>query len=361
MKLRELLRLRRPGYGRDLRRPTRAPSSPIPAWARRDRKVYSPTVKLGRVIAMRQLTRGRGKRPVAVVEIGQPRKTRGHDDFHCPYRIVGLGDETVRAAYGVDGVQALQLVSQAIAADLFRYPGLTWLGAAGNGFPPADESLPMEWARAVDATSTAPPDEPVDPPGVWPPLEFYVSASRPSRIFFFTKVWLPRMWLRSDLYPERTDAMVHFGMPSRRQCELLRAHASATDTVMRFAGDLDPLDLTVFRSLQSGGAPLRARAAPAVPVAYSGIDDGWLEICQRRLGSRPLATVCIRQDATEKKLLTELVRAGVDIDGLVGPKCAALLRSGIKLEIEGASNAAIYGKDVMQELLPRLLRPLPGQ
>jgi hypothetical protein len=43
----------------------------------------------------------------------------------------------------------------------------------------------------------------------------------------------------------------------------------------------------------------------------------------------------------------------------VGPRCAALLRSGLKLEIEGASNGAFYGRDVMRELLPRLQRPLP--
>lgn len=323
--------------------------------------VYSLAVKLGRVIARRQLTRRRGKRPVAVVEIGQPRKTSGHDDFHCPYRIVGVGDDTVRAAYGVDAVQALQLVSQAVAAQLFRHPELTWLGMPGNGFPPADKSLPMEWARAVDATTTLPPDEPVAPPGVWPPLESYVWTARPRRIFFFTKVWLPRMWLRSDCYPERTDAIVHYGMPSRRQCELLRAHARATSLPLRFVGDLDPLDLAVFRSLRSGGAPLRARAAPALPVAYAGIDDEWVEICERRLGGRPLATVCIRQDATEKKLLAQLVRGGIDLAALVGPRCAALLLSGLKLEIEGASNAAIYGKDMMRELLPRLVRPLTGR
>jgi hypothetical protein len=315
-------------------------------------------VKLGRIIARRQLTRGRGRRAVAVVEIGQPRKTRGQDDYHCPYRIRGVGDETVRAAYGADAVQAVQLVSKAIAAELFRHPDLTWLGMSGNGFPPADESLPMEWARAVDATSTAPPDEPIEAPGVWPPLEFYVSTSRPTRIFFFTKVWFPRMWLRSDLFPDRTDAVVHYGMPSRRQCGLLRTHAGAAGAPLRFVGDLDPLDLTVFASLQAGGAPLRARAAPAVQVTYAGIDDAWLCICERRLRDRQLESVCIRQDATEKRLLAALERAGIDVQALVGPRCAALLRGGLKLEIEGASNAAFYGEDVMRELLPRLLRPV---
>jgi hypothetical protein len=316
-------------------------------------------VKLGRVIAKRHLTRGRGTRPVATVEIGQPRKTRGHDDYFCSYRITGVGDDTVRAAFGVDAVQAMQLVSKAIGAQLFRHPDLNWLGMKENGFPAADKSLPMEWARAIDATSTAPTDEPVAPAGLWPPLEFYACTSRPTRTFFFTKTWLPRGWLRSDLFPAQTDAVVHYGIPSRRQCELLRAHASVIGAPMRFVGDLDPLDLTVFASLRAGGASLRGPQAPAVPVAYTGIDDNWLRICESRLRDRELVNILIRQDATERKLLGELERVGVDIEALVGPRCAALLRDGLKLEIEGASHAEFYGRDIMRELLPRLLRRLP--
>src|SRR6266496_2248480 len=87
-------------------------------------RVYSALVKLGRVIARRRLTRGRGPRGVAVVEIGRARKNKGRDEYYCPYRITGVGDEKVRAAYGVDAVQAMQLVSKAVAAELFRYPDL---------------------------------------------------------------------------------------------------------------------------------------------------------------------------------------------------------------------------------------------
>jgi Domain of unknown function (DUF6968) len=291
-----------------------------------------------------------------MVEIGQPRKTIGNDAYCCPYRVTGVGDGKVRAAYGVDAVQALQLVSKGIAAELYRFPDLKWLGEPGTGLPLADESLPMEWARAIDASSAFAPDEPVASPGLWPPLELYVSTSQPTRTFMFTKVWFPRMWLRSNCFPDRTDAVVHYGIPSKRHCELLRAHAKKIGRPFRFVGDLDPLDLTVFASLQRGGAPLRARAAPAVPVVYAGIDDAWLRSCERRLGDRPLRHVCIRQDATEQKLLRELVRAGINVEALVGPRCAALLGEGLKLEIEGASNAAIYGQDFMRVLLPHLLR-----
>ncbi len=60
-------------------------------------RAYSPIVRLGRVIARRQLTRGHGRQPVAVVEIGQPQKTRRPHEYGCPFRILGIGDETVQS------------------------------------------------------------------------------------------------------------------------------------------------------------------------------------------------------------------------------------------------------------------------
>lgn len=289
------------------------------------------------------------------MEIGQPTQTRRHE-YRCPFRIVGVGDDTVRAAYGVDAVQAMQLVSQAVGAELFRHPHLGWLGLKGNGFPAADRSLPMEWDRATEATAAELRDEP-NAPGLWPPLEVFASKVRPTRCFLFTKVWLPRMWLRGDLFPSMTDAVVHFGIPSPRRCDLLRAHAMATGASWRFVGDLDPLDLTVFASLRVGGSPLRGRPRTAVPVVYCGIDDPWLRLCEQRLGHRELRSVLIRQDPAERRLLTKLQTAGVDVDKLVGPRCAAILRGGLKLEIEGATNAVLYGKGMMSALLRRLLRP----
>lgn len=121
-------------------------------------------------------------------------------------------------------------------------------------------------------------------------------------------------------------------------------------------GDLDPLDLAAFACLQRGGAPPRSRAAPAVPITYAGIDDTWLATIERRLRGRGLRVVCIEQDAQERKFLAKLVRTGLDLTSLVGPRCAALLQEGMKLEIEGASNPRLYGFDFMPVLLRRLVR-----
>lgn len=53
-------------------------------------------------------------------------------------RITGLGRRAVRHAYGIDPVQALQFVQQAIWRDLKPYERqLTWLGEPGwTGFYP---------------------------------------------------------------------------------------------------------------------------------------------------------------------------------------------------------------------------------
>lgn len=96
---------------------------------------------IGRIVAVRRLESGTDPRVAVTVEIGAPRKTRGQDDCFCPYRILGSGDATVRAAYGVDAVQALQLVMRAIGAALAKLPDLRWLDGEDLGFPDPGEML----------------------------------------------------------------------------------------------------------------------------------------------------------------------------------------------------------------------------
>lgn len=218
------------------------------------------------------------------------------------------------------------------------------------------------YTPCVPTRRRTPPDEPIMRPGVWPALEFFISPSRPIRaLFFFTKKYLPQHWLESETFPKQVDAVVHYGMLSKRQCDLMRAHTDAVGVPLRFVGDLDPLDLTVFATLVDGGGPVGSRAARPMPVAYAGIEDSWLRLCEARLGGRDLRMVYIRQDATERKLLRRLERSGINLEALVGPRSAALLREGFKVEVEGVSNPAIYGKAFLSQLLRRHLKPLPSQ
>lgn len=77
---------------------------------------------LGDVIAVRDLsiTDGQGKSSKVQVLVGLPRRFPDSVNYYCPFQIVGLGDEEIRYAAGVDAIQALQLVTPMIGA-ILRY------------------------------------------------------------------------------------------------------------------------------------------------------------------------------------------------------------------------------------------------
>jgi len=79
------------------------------------------------------------------VILGKPRTDpiAPSDHVLCPYQILGIGDEKVRSASGVDAFQALQLAMEMIGAELYfklnrQYGGkLRWEGGREGdlGFP----------------------------------------------------------------------------------------------------------------------------------------------------------------------------------------------------------------------------------
>lgn len=100
-------------------------------------------ISLGEVIAERRLDwTADAESEGVVVRIGKPvRDPDPEGDWLCPLQIAGLGDDTVRAAFGVDAVQALILAMQMIHIDLQagqRRTGRTlqWLEQSDLGFPP---------------------------------------------------------------------------------------------------------------------------------------------------------------------------------------------------------------------------------
>lgn len=96
------------------------------------------------VIVTREFALSESARPV-IVEIGRPAKFPDGQDYYCPYRVVGLGNDRVRYAGGVDQVQALLLTLKKIGAELYtcaeyKSGKLYWLEAGNNdlGFPTPD-------------------------------------------------------------------------------------------------------------------------------------------------------------------------------------------------------------------------------
>jgi hypothetical protein len=115
-----------------------------------------------------------------------------------------------------------------------------------------------------------------------------------------------------------------------------------------FVGDLDPHDLTIFLTLAVELKKL------SVPVRYSGINDAWIELCNRFLPEPdvniPGKLPTVPLDAYEQEHLRLLNGLAMSWDEVVGPASMAMLRGGSKLELEGASNPGCYREGFSGEL-----------
>jgi hypothetical protein len=126
-----------------------------------------------------------------------------------------------------------------------------------------------------------------------------------------------------------------------------------------FVGDMDPFGLVQYvearRVLHEANGPR---------LVYGGIDDVWLAAMERALkrGYR-LDHICIPLMKHEKTLLERLDRA-LDLELIVGPRAVALLRSGFKIELEGATNPHFYadqhGRWIFEHLRARAEKPNAG-
>lgn len=90
-------------------------------------------MELGEIVAERRIegVAPDGSPVEVVIRFGAPRPDplSGNGDWQCPHQIVGLGDEGVQAAYGVDSLQALLLSVYAVRIKLAESGStLDWLG-----------------------------------------------------------------------------------------------------------------------------------------------------------------------------------------------------------------------------------------
>lgn len=98
---------------------------------------------VGMIIANREIVLADGKE--VIVTIGKPEKFPDSEDYYCPYQIIGIGNEKVRYASGIDSIQALFLALKMIGADLYtsneaKAGVLSWKGGEKGdlGFPVPD-------------------------------------------------------------------------------------------------------------------------------------------------------------------------------------------------------------------------------
>ena len=83
-------------------------------------------------------------------------------------------------------------------------------------------------------------------------------------------------------------------------------------------------------------------AGVGAPLLHGGVNDAWLDAMERASSQEGrLERLRIPLEKHEVRLLEKLDRA-VDLEKLIGTRGFAMLHSGYKIEIEGATNPAIY-------------------
>lgn len=92
-----------------------------------------------RGIATRTLRQTSSTR-IVQVQIGKPEQHKNKKEWACEFQIVGLGEDRIRSARGVDSLQALILALEGIWHSLERSGrSLTWIGGeeGDHGVPRA--------------------------------------------------------------------------------------------------------------------------------------------------------------------------------------------------------------------------------
>ncbi len=189
----------------------------------------------------------------------------------------------------------------------------------------------------------------------WSPLRFYLWDGKPTHALVFTKAYLVENWFESEVCPSDLMAIVRYGMPTRLSLEMVQSAVKRWGLRPRFVGDLDPMDLSVFAAYRRGNSDLRKSRGVALPIAYGGIDDRWLELCERSFKAQfTLKHVCIKMERWERMHFAA-IDGMLDLGEWVGPRCLSMLREGFKLELEGASNPAFYRRGFATKLLRHIL------
>ena len=99
---------------------------------------------IGEIIATRKLyfvDEASNKRTVSVF-VGEPQPSPDSSGYHCPFQVIGIGNQKTQVAQGYDSIQALQSAFILIAAGLNHLNNeiggkLTWEGGRKGelGFP----------------------------------------------------------------------------------------------------------------------------------------------------------------------------------------------------------------------------------
>jgi len=131
--------------------------------------------------------------------------------------------------------------------------------------------------------------------------------------------------------------LIYLPFPADPRGSMVIRKVLPRDIPVVFVGDLDPPSIVQYVATRSG-----LPAATRKRLCFGGVDSAWLERIQPALRRRfSFARIRIPLSASEKRLLRRIEEA-TDLEALVGASAAAMLRSGFKLELEGATNPSLF-------------------
>ena len=212
-----------------------------------------------------------------------------------------------------------------------------------------DDGLLTAALRALGAGGTGEADGPYQEDLRHRPLHVVPALSACRRVLYTTKVdWLVDVLGWPDGAPDDVALLWRWSPVGRAHGPTLRAAVEALRAPLVFVGDLDPLDLATFSTL--------ARALDGLPVRYAGVGDPWIALCERHLASgTTLRELCTAMSEPERAALRQADAIGLGWAALAGPRGAALFESGVKLELEAASNPAYFSPALAGELARLIL------
>lgn len=184
------------------------------------------------------------------------------------------------------------------------------------------------------------------PSGSEPPFEVVQCRESSWRVLLLNDALL--RWHSERLEGLPATLITSFFPVCHAVADELGGHVDATDRTIAIVGDLDPHALCQFCAF--------TRCNPVGVQVFSGarwlgVDDTWISLLQRY--SLDWKVAVIEMTDVERALFRDLERV-VEVDAIVGSGAAALLREGRKLELEGASNPALYAEGFAAALLQHL-------
>jgi hypothetical protein len=179
----------------------------------------------------------------------------------------------------------------------------------------------------------------------WSPLQIWVAEGRAKRALFVTKIG-GLMGVDLNKLPKSTTLLAHYRVCMPALCE--RIARECPSGRLDFVGDLDPLDLTVYLTLAS------RLKKHGVTVRHVGVNGAWVERARKHLAT-PWKLPTIPMSGPERKHYALLKSFRFDWEAVIGAEAVALLDSGEKLELEGATNPAFYRGRALSRAIERAL------